>query len=156
MNIRHADTRDSLCLSSLCMDVQSLHAEHHPDLFKMPQNEDFAVSFFDELLADPAASIFIAEEGEEAIGYVLCKLIERAENPFAYANRFLMIDQISVRPSVRGQGVGTALIQRSEALGKELNVHRIQLDSWDFNVEAHKFFEHSGFEKFNYRFWRDI
>jgi len=156
MNIRQAIHTDNLRLSSLCMDVQSLHAEHHPDIFKIPQNEEFAVSFFDEVLADRTSRIFIAENDGQALGYILCKLIEREENPFTNAMRYLLIDQISVRPQVRGQGVGTALIRQAESFARDLNVPRIQLDSWGFNTEAHAFFENLGFKKFNHRFWRNV
>jgi GNAT superfamily N-acetyltransferase len=138
------------------MDVQKLHAEHHPEIFKMPQNEDFAIAFFEEMLADPLVTIFIAEEDEDAVGYILCKLIERPENPFTFAARTVLIDQISVRPAARGQGAGTALIHRAERLARELNVQRIQLDSWEFNLSAHAFFERLGFQKYNHRFWRKL
>jgi GNAT superfamily N-acetyltransferase len=156
VDIRHATSSDSLILSSLCGDVQRLHSEHYPDIFKMPQNHDFAVSFFDEMLADPAVSIFIAEENREAIGYIFCKLIERPESPFTFAMRSLLVEHISVRPAARGKGVGTALMKQAEILAKALAVQRIQLDSWDFNADAHSFFERLGFQRFNFRFWRPV
>jgi len=156
MKIRQAVSSDNFLLSSLCMDVQGLHANHHPDFFKTPKSDDFAVSFFDEMLADSATSIFIAEENGQALGYVMCKLIERPENPFTFAMRYLHVDQISVRPTAQGQGVGAALIKQAEILARELNVKRIQLDSWGFNTEAYVFFEKIGFEKFNHRFWKNL
>jgi len=156
MKIRQAIATDSLLLSSLCVDVQSLHAKHHPDFFKIPANDDFAMTFFSEMLADPAVSIFIAEENGQALGYVLCKLIERLENPFTFAMRYLLVDQISVRPAAQGKGVGKMLVQRAVVLALELNLQRIQLDSWGFNTEAHAFFEKIGFSKFNHRFWKNL
>src|SRR6266496_1074209 len=137
MNIRRAISMDALCLSSLCMDVQALHVKHHPNIFKTPESEDFAESFFKEMLTDPAVHIFIAEESGEAVGYIFCQLIERPESPFTFARRSLLVDQISVRPAARGKGVGTALMQQAELLAKDLAVERIQLDSWDFNTNAH-------------------
>ena len=154
MNIRQANPSDCLLLSSLCRDVQSLHAEHHPDIFKEPQSDDFAVAFFEEILADSAARIFIWEKNGQALGYILCKLIERPESPFTFTLRYLQIDQIFVRPEARGQGVGAALIKQAERFANELDVQRIQLDSWDFNVRAHAFFERLGFQKFLFRFWQ--
>ena len=73
MNIRQADLSDRLLLSSLCTDVQRLHAENHPEIFKIPQTDDFAGIFFDEMLADPVTTIFVAERESEPLGYVLCK-----------------------------------------------------------------------------------
>jgi len=156
MNIRRAVPTDNVLLSSLSVDVQRLHAKNHPDIFKMPQNDDFAVTFFDEMLIDPLTRIFIAEEDGNALGCLLCKLIERAENPFTVEISYLLVDQISVRPEAQGRGVGKALIEQAEILAKELNVSRIQLDSWGFNTSAHAFFEKMGFEKFNHRFWRKL
>ena len=156
MNIRRAVPRDNVLLSSLSVDVQRLHAKNHPDIFKMPQNDDFAVTFFDEMLIDPLTRIFIAEEDGNALGCLLCKLVERVENPFTVAMRYLLVDQISVRPEAQRRGVGKALIEQAEILAKELNVSRIQLDSWAFNTSAHTFFEKMGFEKFNHRFWRKL
>ena len=156
MNIRRATPVDSSLLSSLCMDVQRLHAEHHPHIFKMPQSADFAASFFDEMLADLEITIYIAEEDSQALGCIFCKVIERPETPFTYPNRFLQIDQISVRPDRQGQGVGMALMDQVEKLARALGVSKIRLDSWDFNTKAHAFFEALDFEKFNYRFWRDL
>ncbi len=156
MEIRKATDMDSLLLSSLSTDVQRLHAENHPTIFKMPQNDDYAVSFFSEMLADPNVRIFIAQESGQTLGYILCKLIERPENVFTKAMRYLLVDQISVRPRARGRGVGSALIKRAESLAGELGVSKIQLDSWGFNTNAHTFFEGMGFVKFNHRFWKEL
>ena len=156
MIIRQATPKDSLLLSSLSMDVQNLHVEHHPDIFKVPHHDDFAKTFFDEALADLTTRIFIAEENGQALGCILCRLIESPENPFRFAVRYLEIDQISVRPAAQGTGVGTELMNQAEMVARELGVPRIQLNSWDFNVDAHRFFERNGFTKFSYRFWRTL
>ena len=156
MNIRQATLEDSFLLSSLCMDVQQLHAEHHSDIFKTPHSADFASDFFDEMLADAEVTIYIAEENAQALGYIFCKIIERPETPFTYPNRFLHIDQISVRPDAQRRSVGTALMDQVEKLARKLGIPKIQLDSWNFNTKAHTFFEALGFEKFNYRFWQDL
>ena len=154
MDIRQALPLDSLLLSSMSTDVQTLHAVHHADIFKMPENDDFAVSFFEDRLMDPLVTIFIAEEDEQAIGCIVCKLIERPETPFTFAVSILLVDQISVHPSARGRGVGAALMKQAERLAIKLGAQRIQLDSWDFNFGAHEFFERMGFQKFNFRFWK--
>jgi GNAT superfamily N-acetyltransferase len=156
MSIRKAVRGDGLLLSRLSVDVQQLHADQHPRIFKMPQREDFAITFFDEMLADPAVHIFVAEADGRAIGFILCKLVERPENPFTFAARILLVDQISVRPQVQGKGIGAALLQQAELLARELKAERVVLDSWDFNLGAHTFFERMGFEKFVFRFWKHL
>jgi len=156
MEIRPATPGDSPLLSSLCRDVQTLHARHHPHVFKMPQSDDFAVAFFDEMLASADMTIYIAEEGSRPVGYIVCRLFDRPENVFTHASRFLFVDQISVRPGAQRKGIGAALLKRAEGRARELGLSKLQLDSWDFNTEAHAFFEKFGFHKFNYRFWREL
>lgn len=156
MKIRRATATDSLLLSSFCMDVQRLHAEHRPDFFKMPASDDFAVTYFDEVLADPAVTIYIAEIEAQAVGYIFCKLFERPETPFNYANRFLNVEHISVSPDAQGQGIGAALLKRVEELAQEIGVTKIQLGSWNFNTPAHAFFEKHGFEKIEHRFLKKL
>ena len=156
MKTRKATARESLLLSSLCVDVQRLHAEHHPEIFKMPHDDDFAVSFFQEILTDAATHIFIAEEKQRAIGYIFCKLFERPEGPFTHANRFLQLEHISVRPEARRNGVGMALMRRAVKLAGKLGATKILLSSWDFNTLAHAFFERHGFAKIEHRFWRAL
>jgi GNAT superfamily N-acetyltransferase len=154
MSTRSATSLDSFTLSSLCADVQRFHAQNHPGIFKMPASEDFAVSYFEEILADPAVTTFLAEANGDAVGYIVCRLVERQETVYTFAARTLLVDQISVRPKARGKGFGAALLKQAELLARQLDVERIRLDSWDFNIEAHGFFESQGYKKFTFRFWR--
>ena len=156
MNTRPATPLDAFILSSLSMDVQRLHAEHHPRIFKIPASEDYAIPFFQEMLADSTVTIFIAEDNGNALGYIVCKLVERQDNPFTFAARILLVDQISVRPDARRKGVGETLLKRVEILARQQKAERISLDSWDFNLDAHAFFERMGFQKFNFRFWKHL
>lgn len=154
MEIRPATSKDSLVLSALCRDVQSLHAGHHPQVFKMPQSDDFAVAFFDEVLASPEFTAYIAEENGHPLGYILCRSVDQPENVFNHPIRFLLVNQICVRPNAQRKGIGTALLKQAENHARELGVAKLQLDSWEFNLGAHACFEKFSFEKFNYRFWK--
>ena len=156
MNIRKATMKDSLLLSTLCMNVQQLHTQNHPDLFKMPQSPDFAVPFFEEMLLDDTKYIYIAEENGQALGYIFFKVVERDENPFLFARRYLLIDQISVRPKAQGQGVGKTLMQQVEVVASELGIPHIELGSWGFNTNAQGFFKKMGYSKRYFEFWKTV
>jgi len=156
MNIRKATLSDSLLLSTLCMDVQKLHAQNHPTIFKEPLSPDFAVSFFEKTFPDDTKYIYIAEENEQALGYIFFKVVERDENPFLLSRHYLLIDQISVRPGAQGQGVGKALMQQVEVVARELGIPLVELGSWDFNTSAHGFFEKMGYGKRYFEFWKTI
>jgi diamine N-acetyltransferase len=154
IEIRRAKLEDAATLSALNVDVQRLHADAMPHLFKQPASDDFALQFMREQLADEAHNyFFIIEQNREAIGYIFVRIFERPENPFMFAYRRLLIDQISVKPAYQGKGAGKLLIQAVRDLALDLGIDTIALDTWEFNREAQAFFHSQGFVEFNRRMW---
>ena len=153
MQIRKAQPGDAVLLSRLNVHVQRMHAEAHPDLFKLPEDDAFAVPFFNALLGDPDILIYLAET-ELPLGYVVLRIMRREENPFMHAWQYVYIDQICVQPEFQGTGVGKALMVRSEQTAQELDLGFVGLDSWDFNTKAHEFFYSQGYQVYNLRMWK--
>ena len=153
MQIRTAAKQDALLLSRLNVHVQRLHAEAYPDVFRYPEEDDFALSFFEMVLDNPAFHIYIAEDPQPA-GYIICKVVHGTGNPFMFARSYLHIDQISVEPDQQGKGIGEALINRADQLAQEEGLPTIDLNSWSFNQDAHAFFHSQGYEIYNVRMWK--
>ena len=155
MRIRKASIDDAEMLSKMNVHVQRLHADAYPTLFKQPESDDFAVSFFNALLKDPEIVIYIAEE-EVPLGYVVLRFVRRIENPFMHAWNYISIDQISVQPEHQGIGIGKALLARSEQTAREEGLDIIGLHSWGFNTDAHEFFYSQGYQIYNLRMWKQM
>ncbi len=153
VNIRKAKTADIALLSKLNREVQQIHADAHPEFFKPPANDDFAIPFFKALFKDPTIYMYIAETDQPA-GYIVLRAVQIEENAFIKAHQSLYIDQIGVQTAYRGIGVGKALIARAEALRVELGYDYLGLDTWGFNQHAQAFFKAQGFETFNLRMWK--
>ncbi len=86
MEIRQANELDVLVLSRMNVHVQQLHAEAYPDLFKIPESDDFAAPLFTAMLEDPEKTIFIAKE-DIPVGYIVLRVSQREENTFMHAWR---------------------------------------------------------------------
>lgn len=152
MKIRLATVEDAGILAMLNQDVQRLHADALPSLFKQPGDlTDVTRDFAERLLPDPNGRTFIAEVEGEAAGYISAIITERADNPYTFAYRYVYIDQISVRPIFRKQGCGKALMQTVFDLARSEKIDHITLGTLAFNTEAHQFFQRMGFEFFSYR-----
>jgi shikimate dehydrogenase len=80
-----------------------------------------------------------------AVGYVFTQVIERPENPYTYAMRYLLVDQISVNADQRSKGYGEALMQVVFEQAKSLGITRVVLGVWAFNQRAIAFYERLGF-----------
>jgi len=154
MRIRPAARLDALLLSRLNVHVQRLHAEAYPDLFVFPDQDDFALVFYEMILDDPAVYIFIAES-PQPVGYIICRVVHGEGNPFMFARSYLYVDQITVEPGEQGKGIGKALMEHADRLAQEEGLPMIQLNSWAFNQDAHHFFFAQGYEIYNVRMWKN-
>lgn len=151
MHIRQATSQDAALLAALNGPVQQLHAENRPDVFKPAVITEALVQSYEDLLAAAENHFFIAEQDEEAVGYIGCRELYRPETVFTHALDGLYIDQISVNSSCRHQGVGTRLIQSVLALAREKHIARVTLDVWGFNHDAQQFFVQQGFSTLHLR-----
>jgi len=141
--VRRATIEEAPLIASLGAHVQRLHHEQRPDWFK-PADESATVEWYREKLMNPEATVYLAEEAERAIGFVVAVVHHRADSPFAQARTVLEVDQIGVTPTERRRGVGHALINAVRELADQVSAERIALTTWSFNVEAHRFFEAEG------------
>jgi GNAT superfamily N-acetyltransferase len=145
MKIRRASTVDALTVATLGALIQASHHPERPDWFK-PANPAGAVELYREMLSDPNVTVFLAEEGDNALGFLMAVTHQRPDTPLSYAQTVLEIDQIGVDPSARRRGVGHALFQAARELADEVSAFRIVLTTWVFNDGAHRFFESEGFD----------
>jgi GNAT superfamily N-acetyltransferase len=146
MNIRRATLDDALTVATLGALIQVSHQPERPDWFK-PADPASTVEMHREMLSDPDVTIFLAEEGEHALGVLIAVRHRRPETPLSFAQTILEVDQIAVEPSARRRGVGHALFEAARELADEVSAYRIVLTTWIFNDSAHRFFESEGFAK---------
>ena len=144
MIVRKATVDDAELVARLGASIQRMHHDERPDWFK-PANESAAAELYRELLGDPAATIYLAED-EDALGFVVVKMHQRPDSPLGFAQTLLELDQIGVAPSARRRGVGHALMNAVRERADEVSAKRVILTTWEFNVGAHRFFEAEGFE----------
>lgn len=153
MEIRLATVKDAEAISALNVDVQKIHADALPHIFKYPSSASFSASFIAERLADPDNYFFIGHLNNENIGYVYAQIVRRPENAFRYPMKYILIDQISIKPVYQGKGYGERLIQEVRTLAKDNGIDTIALNVWSFNEKARAFFARQGFATFNERMW---
>jgi len=151
--IRRATAIDAEVLSSLNVDVQTLHWSALPTRFKPPGPHTFPPTAAAALLAKPDNLVFVAEVDSLPVGYAYAEVVHRPETPFSYADDLVYLHHISVRPSYRKQGLGCALMDALRAAGSERGITVFALDVWTFNEDARSFFRRQGFTPYNERLW---
>lgn len=151
MQVRIATKDDAHILADLNRDVQQIHVEALPKLYKpVGDLKRVAADFQNRILADPEWRTWIVLVGDEPAGYVCAKVTQRPEHEYVYAQEYIYIDQISVRPAFRGTGCGRALMDAVFDLARAKGISRVALDTLAFNTAAVAFYERLGFHMFKH------
>lgn len=144
LQIRQAVQSDIPALQSLLLQVEKIHCDGRPDIFK-----DGGVKFTNEqlaqLLCDPTRPIFCAVNDGQVVGYVFCIITEIKGDPMLRDAKTLHLEDVCVDESCRDGGVGSLLVEYVKTYAREHNITRIDLDVWEFNDSARKFYEKQGF-----------
>ena len=115
--------------------------------------EDFAVytaAAFGEAiqraeLEDPDTTVFFAERGGDAVGYVMLR--ERKAPSLVGLDDALEIARLYARKRAVGSGVGAALMQRALAEAAGRGKDAVWLGVWEHNTRAIAFYESWGFHR---------
>ncbi|MFM0136753.1 GNAT family N-acetyltransferase [Caballeronia grimmiae] len=90
--------------------------------------------------ARPAAEALVAEQAGEVVGYAL---FFHNFSTFL-AKRGLYLEDLYVRPALRGSGLGTKLLKKLAALAVERQCGRFEWSVLDWNQNAIDFYEKMG------------
>ena len=145
MEIRRATQDDAAQLAVLCGEIQSLHVEMQPMLFRQATTEELS-GFFCERATDPDFMIFLALVEGQPVGYVMLHVIRRPAHVLINARECVEIDHIHVRQSHRRRGIGRALASQAIEVAHSSGIETIQLSVWAQNHTAVAAFESLGFE----------
>jgi ribosomal protein S18 acetylase RimI-like enzyme len=106
----------------------------------------------DTILADhPHYHLIGAFDGDSLLGVCSAWIATKI-----WCGRYLEIDNLVVDPELRSGGVGTALIQHFEALGRERDCKILVLDSYTSNHPSHRLYHRLGFEIWGFHFIKPI
>ena len=147
MEIRFAKEADLSRVNELRKQLNDLHVAGKPEIFRpgFPKElADYVYAIFD----DPDRKIVVAERDGVVCGFAVLHHVVRPETPYMFERDYLDVDEFGVDGQVRRQGVGTALIAFIRAYAKARGFRRIELNMWEFNQEALKFYESIGFSTY--------
>ncbi len=147
MVIRFAKEDELERINVLRKQVNDLHVEGKPDVFKPGFNEELQ-NYVYYIFKDPEQKIVVADKDGEICGFAILHHIYKPENPFMKVRDFLDIDEFCVDEKHRREGIATALVEFIKNFAKEQGYHRLELNMWEFNQDALAFYEAAGFETF--------
>jgi len=145
--VRFAEEKDLDRVNELRGQVNALHAAGRPDVFK----PDFCQELRDraeEILRGENSDILVAERDGVICGMASVEYLTRPESPYMWERKFYYVAEFGVDEAFRRQGVGRELMDFMRQDARKRGFSRIELDGWEFNTNAMKFYEAVGFKPF--------
>ncbi len=144
MIIRHAETKDIPGILKLLIQVDMVHHNGRPDLFKGPATKYSAEELAD-IIADDKTPVFVCVDDEEKVlAHAFCVCKQEKDNAVLTDIRTLYIDDICVDEEVRGRHIGSMIYNEVLNYAKEQGFYNITLNVWACNPSAMKFYEAMG------------
>ena len=148
MNIRKMKIEDFEQVKNLQKQVYKLHIKNRPDIYFKTQSF-FNFEYFLEQLNDENTLNFVCHDGETIAGIILASYKKPSKVPIIKKRKVIFIDSVVVDKHYQRCGVATKMFNYLISFAEKENVESIELNVWDFNEKAKKFYEHIGMTQKN-------
>ncbi len=142
--VRRARKEDIARILELLIQVDMVHHNGRPDLFKGPATK-YGADELEEIIKNDDTPVFVCvnEEGT-VMGHAFCMHKQITDDRVLTDVRTLYIDDICVDEAFRGHGVGRALYDHVIEYARSLDFYNVTLNVWSCNPGAVKFYETMG------------
>lgn len=148
MTVRFACEKDIPQMNSLLYQVERVHQQGRPDLFKEGAKK-YTDNELKAMLKDKTKPIFAAvDENDVMKGYAFCVFQEHKGDNVLTDIKTLYIDDLCIDENCRGQHIGSVLYEAVKKFAKEQGCYNVTLNVWECNPSARKFYEKSGLKPY--------
>ena len=144
MKVRQASLKDVDNLYELLRQVQQLHADCRPDIFKAGTNKYDRQDIIDIMQCESTPVYVAVDEKDNAVGYAFCSIKEQKDSANLKPIKNFYIEDLCVHENLRGQGIGKILYDFCLTLAKEKGCYHLTLNVWHLNKSAVRFYEKLG------------
>ena len=109
--------------------------------------ENFSYEQVESEIKNNNSRFYIVEHNKEVVAYMKLNF-DKAQTEQGH-NNTLEIQRIYVLQEYKSNHIGKRLIQKAIEIGRDKHLNYIWLGVWENNINAIKFYEKQGFEKFD-------
>ena len=136
-----ATMNDRVAVNELARQVHAMHADWRPDIYEMV-DALYSEQRMEETIS--TRELYVAKLEGNVVGYVLLK-IRNYDWPGVVKRKVMVVDEICVEESLRGHGIGKAMMEDVHALAKAFRCTDLQLGVYPQNDAAVAFYQKCGF-----------
>ena len=147
ITVRPATKNDIPALISLLVQVNMVHHNGRPDLFKGPTTK-YTADELAAILADDETPVFVGvDESGRVLGHGFC-VLQHSGGRLMAEHDTLYIDDICVDESARGLGAGRAVYDHIVEYARQRGCYNVTLNVWTCNPGAMRFYEKLGMKPY--------
>ena len=139
IQIRLANKNDYESVIRIMSQVQDMHVEWRPDIYK-PNENLIPEDVFEKVIEN--GTFYVAEEEG---GGVLEIVFRHVESPSHVTRDFIFVDTMAIDEKYRGMGIGHQMFDFLKQLKKEKNLDGIELQVNARNSAAYEMYKKYGF-----------
>lgn len=144
--VRFAEEKDLDIINELRKQVNDIHVEGRPDIFKAGFGTELR-DYAQVLINGENSDIIVAERDGIICGMACVDYVNKPETPCGNARCFYHVQEIAVDVNHRRQGVAKELLEFMIEDAKKRKLGKIELDVWEFNESAIEFYQAVGFRQ---------
>lgn len=142
--VRRAREEDIPAISRLLVQVDMVHHEGRPDIFKGPAVK-YTPEQLEKIIADDASPVFVSVgDNGEVEAHAFCIFRQFMDDNVMTDIKTLYIDDICVFEHLRGKGVGRGLYEHVLSFARSQGCYNVTLNVWECNPGAKSFYEKCG------------
>ncbi|GAM59180.1 histone acetyltransferase HPA2 [Vibrio ishigakensis] len=138
--VRIATPNDAEALLPLWLDLYRFHIAELGGKLNRAEVE----TQLNNYLSHPECLHFLAQRNDEVVGFVAGEL-SRFSSPLKPSSYIGSIDHWYVAKDARKLGIGRALLEKIELAFAGLGAQKVQVEVWDFNKNALKYYQKQGY-----------
>ena len=142
-NVRRAAERDIPAIMNLLVQVDMVHHNGRPDLFKGPTTK-YPEDDLRRIFQNDELPVFVCvDDDDKVLGHGFC-VVEHYGGQLMTERTTLYIDDICVDEAARGKHVGEAIYRHIVEYAKSLGCYNLTLNVWSCNPGAMAFYQKMG------------
>ncbi len=139
--IRKAKTDDYESVNAIMGQVQQMHIDWRPDIYK-PIDPVITKESFEKTISDD--TFYVADSDGKVVG-ILGLNFRHIETPYHVTRDVIFIDSMAVDANYRGQGIGHLFFEKMKELKKQKGLDGIELQVNAKNIAAYEMYKNYGF-----------
>lgn len=141
--IRRAEKKDISKIMDLLVQVNMVHHNARPDLFKGPttkySEEELAL-----ILANDETPVFVYEDSGVVKAHLFCEMKTVKNDRLLEDIKTMYIDDLCVDENCRGEHIASMMYDYAAVYAREAGCYNITLNVWEGNDDAIAFYKSRG------------